>query len=124
MQRKRMIVLCQAVVACALWICGLPMLQSMATAQTTPEVPTEKTPKPRKPKNPTAGVVPETGQAKAAMPSESEIQAAKASGQVWVNTETGIYHKSGKWFGTTKHGKFMSEQDAVKAGYRAAKNEK
>jgi hypothetical protein len=100
------------------------MLQSIANAQTTPEVPTEKAPKPKKPKNPTAAVTPETGQAKAAMPSESEIQAAKASGQVWVNTETGIYHKSGKWFGATKHGKFMSEPDAVKAGYRAAKNEK
>jgi flagellar biosynthesis GTPase FlhF len=54
----------------------------------------------------------------------AETQAAKSSGQVWVNTETGVYHKGGKWFGATKQGKFMSEQDAVKSGYRAAKNEK
>ena len=124
MYRKRMIVLCQAVVACALWICGLPILQSAAQAQTSPEVPVEKTPKPKRTKNPTAAVTPEAGQSKAQMPSESEIQAAKASGQVWVNTQTGVYHKSGKWFGATKQGKFMSEQDAIKAGYRAAKNEK
>ena len=53
-----------------------------------------------------------------------ETQAAKASGKVWVNTETGVYHKSGQWYGATKQGKFMTEQDAMKAGYRAAKNEK
>ena len=52
---------------------------------------------------------------------ESEITAAKAAGKVWVNTDTGVYHKGGKWYGATKEGKFMTEQDAVKAGYRAAK---
>jgi len=51
----------------------------------------------------------------------SEIAAAKASGKVWVNTESGVYHKGGKWYGTTKQGKFMTEQDALKAGYRSAK---
>jgi hypothetical protein len=52
---------------------------------------------------------------------ESEITAAKAEGKVWVNTDTGVYHKAGKWYGATKQGKFMTEQDAIKAGYRAAK---
>ena len=52
---------------------------------------------------------------------ESEIAAAKADGRVWVNTETGVYHKGGKWYGATKAGKFMTEQDAKKAGYRASK---
>jgi hypothetical protein len=54
--------------------------------------------------------------------SESEIAAAKAAGKVWVNTETRVYHKSGKWYGATKQGKFMTEDDAIKAGYRAAKS--
>jgi hypothetical protein len=54
--------------------------------------------------------------------SESEIAAAKAAGKVWVNTETGVYHKSGQWYGATKQGKFMTEDEAIKAGYRAAKN--
>ena len=60
----------------------------------------------------------------ARMASDSEIQAAKTSGKVWVNTESGIYHKSGKWYGTTKQGKFMTEQEAKGAGYKPAKNEK
>jgi hypothetical protein len=47
------------------------------------------------------------------------------AGQVWVNTETHVYHKEGsKWYGKTKHGKYLSEQDAIKEGDHAAKNEK
>ena len=60
-----------------------------------------------------------TGQA--TVVSKSEMEAAQASGQVWVNTDTGVYHKSGRWYGATKHGKFMTEQEATKAGYRASK---
>jgi hypothetical protein len=55
--------------------------------------------------------------------SDSEIAAAKAGGKVWVNTDTGVYHKSGQWYGATKQGKFMTEQEATKAGYRAAKTQ-
>ncbi len=54
--------------------------------------------------------------------SESEISAAKADGKVWVNTATGVYHKGGEWYGATKLGKFMTEQAAKQAGYRAAKS--
>jgi hypothetical protein len=42
---------------------------------------------------------------------------------VWVNTESKVYHKSGRWYGKTKQGKFMSESDAKAAGYTAAKAE-
>ena len=54
--------------------------------------------------------------------SESEISAAKAEGKVWVNTQSGVYHKGGQWYGATKQGKFMTEQEAKQAGYRAAKS--
>ncbi len=64
-----------------------------------------------------------TGSAERAVPtvSESEIAAAKASSKVWVNTETGVYHKGGQWYGATKQGKFMTEDEAIKSGYRASK---
>jgi hypothetical protein len=58
-----------------------------------------------------------------ATPSASDIAAAKASHKVWVNLETGIYHKGGRWYGKTKSGKFMTVDDAKKAGYKAAKRD-
>ena len=55
--------------------------------------------------------------------SDSEIAAAKASGKVWVNTESRVYHKGGRWYGKTKAGKFMTEPEAKAAGYKAAHKE-
>ena len=53
----------------------------------------------------------------------AEIADAKAKGLVWVNLGTGVYHlNSGDNYGTTKRGKFMTEADAQKGGYRAAKS--
>ena len=38
--------------------------------------------------------------------------------QVWVNTRSGAYWKPGtQYYGKTKEGKYMSEKDALKAGY-------
>jgi len=46
---------------------------------------------------------------------------AKNSGMVWVNTESGVYHRPGtRWYGRTKQGKYMTEGDAIKAGYKAS----
>jgi hypothetical protein len=42
---------------------------------------------------------------------------------VWVNTSSGIYHTSGKYYGNTKQGKWMTEADATKAGYKKAARE-
>jgi len=55
--------------------------------------------------------------------SASDIAAAKASGKVWVNTDTGVYHKSGRWYGKTKTGRFMTAAEAKAAGYKEAKNQ-
>ena len=41
-------------------------------------------------------------------------------GMVWVDTSTKLYHKVGDpSYGTTKKGKWLTEKDAVKQGYRA-----
>lgn len=41
-------------------------------------------------------------------------------GMVWVDTNTKIYHKVGDpSYGTTKKGKWLTEKDALKHGYRA-----
>jgi competence protein ComEA len=57
--------------------------------------------------------------------SSTEIaQSPPEKGMVWVNLNTRVYHKEGdRWYGKTKKGKFMSESDAQKAGYRPAKME-
>ena len=57
-----------------------------------------------------------------AKPSDAEIAAAKAQGKVWVNLDTKIYHKSGRWYGKTKNGQFMTESEAKAAGYKASRS--
>jgi hypothetical protein len=42
--------------------------------------------------------------------------------QVWVNTRSGIYFRPGtRWYGNTKEGRYMTEAEAVRQGYRVAK---
>jgi hypothetical protein len=42
-------------------------------------------------------------------------------GLVWVNTEAGVYHgERSPFYGTTGKGKYMTEQDAIRAGYKRA----
>jgi hypothetical protein len=42
-------------------------------------------------------------------------------GLVWVNTEAGVYHgERSPFYGTTRKGKYMTEQVAIQAGYKRA----
>jgi hypothetical protein len=86
--------------------------------------------------NVTAGSAPAAAAPKpAAAPKATTSKAAKTPpqpaatpapgggpGMVWVNLDTKVYHQQGdRWYGTTRNGKYMTEADAVKAGYHAAK---
>lgn len=53
---------------------------------------------------------------------KSVAQTPPRPGMVWCNTNSKIYHKKGdRWYGKTQQGQWMTEADAIKAGYRAAK---
>lgn len=41
--------------------------------------------------------------------------------EVWVNTDSGIYHCPGtKWYGKTKQGRYIKQKEAQSAGYKPA----
>src|SRR3982751_4592243 len=53
---------------------------------------------------------------------QTPAQTPPSPGMVWANPDTKIFHRAGDpWYGKTKHGSWMTETDAVKAGYREAK---
>jgi hypothetical protein len=59
---------------------------------------------------------------KTTLPTRPLTQAAGGgNGRVWVNTNTHVYHREGsRFYGKTKHGQYMNEQDAIKAGCHAS----
>jgi hypothetical protein len=51
----------------------------------------------------------------------AQSQDQKKEVTVWVNTNSGVYHcPETRWYGKTKHGKYMGECEAQKEGYRPA----
>ena len=55
-------------------------------------------------------------------PAVTTTPAPATKGMVWVNKETKVFHREGDyWYGKTKKGEYMTEADALKAGYREAK---
>jgi hypothetical protein len=59
--------------------------------------------------------------AKSANASAASGQAG-GPGMVWVNPDTKVFHRYGsRWYGKTKTGQYMTEADALKAGYRESK---
>ena len=51
-----------------------------------------------------------------------EAQTPPHKGMVWVNLDTKRYHKeTSRWYGKTKNGKFMTEAEAVKEGFKSSK---
>jgi len=97
-----------------LFVLGTALLPVCSAAQATQSTSTKAPAAPAQtPKKPAATT--------SSAPSSQEIAEAKAKGLVWANENTKVYHKDGNLYGTTKHGKFMTEADAQKAGYHLAK---
>jgi hypothetical protein len=53
---------------------------------------------------------------------EAAASTEPSAAKVWVNTISGKYFRPGQqWYGKTKRGEYMSEAEAIRKGYRAAK---
>jgi DNA uptake protein ComE-like DNA-binding protein len=72
------------------------------------------------PTRPTAA--PKTGTTTTTTTTQTVAQTPPSPGMVWANPETKVFHRAGDpWYGKTKRGQWMTDADAVKAGYREAK---
>ncbi len=134
---RRALVMAAALTACPLLAGSLLLSNSALHAQTAQSGSSNKpqanagSPDKTSSAKPSAAVSASTTDAAATQESKPRAAATsatgrkpeeKGSGMVWVNTESGVYHKPGtRWYGKTKKGKYMLETDAIKAGYKAAK---
>jgi hypothetical protein len=106
----------------AILIAGLVASPVFAQATGTPGAPAKAA---QKAETKAAPAAPAAGAAAkpAAKAAKAEIQAQTPPkpGMVWVNTASKKYFKEGsQFYGKTKEGKFMTEEEAKKAGYTAA----
>jgi outer membrane biosynthesis protein TonB len=119
--------------ACAMQAQSPTPGESPAQKPTKPEAtpsPAKPTPSPKA--SPKAKPGPKKAEARrAASPAPATTTEAEAvsrdpapgggQGLVWVNTDTGVYHRIGsRFYGTTKKGKYMTEGDAVSQGFKPA----
>ena len=96
-----------------------------SSARATPPAPAVSSqaapaPRPMPTAAPAPMPAPSTPAKAAVQPARTQAAPGGGNGQVWVNTETKVYHCStDRYYGKTKQGVYMSESDAQAKGYRA-----
>jgi hypothetical protein len=69
------------------------------------------------------GLLAKLSHRRGSMPSTGSPSARNARTKVWVNTRSGVYWRPGtRYYGKTAEGRYMSESQAIRQGYRAAKD--
>ena len=74
------------------------------------------------PATPVPGVTPPANPPRPSMEPTGPSEVSPATGMVWVNTDTKVFHRAGdRWYGHTKRGKYMTESQALAGGYRESR---
>jgi len=98
---------------------AITKIKPLASARKISEPAGAAAPTPRRTTDSKARTQTETSQTSSAAP---DAAATADKGMVWANPDSKVYHRSGdQWYGKTKSGSYMTEKEAIAAGYRESK---